>query len=528
MNTWFRICLCGTCIVLLWSICSYGQSRGNAAEASEVPKTDAAKADAPKADTAKGLNVVMVVEGSERMKEVDPMRLFAHAARMFVALLGKNDRAGVIRYVDKAEQLSDLTAIGDGSGRDTLFKAIDNISWQEADKEGADKEETGKVNALDAIDSAVKMLKSGGGSANGGGTGGAIILLYNVHSGVEEALGKSSVAETLNSSGIRLFAIAIGDRGKQESEQSDDVLCKPTGGFLYNAPKAPGIYIKFASIFESLTSAMMIPIERNKINIDESIKTIAFVIKKNSPTTKLSLEDPDGVRYLQEKKMEGVEWSESDTIDVIKIKDPVHGTWSLSLGYGRENKAYIQTILRLLVAPEDPYQETGKPLAIEAWFKVDNATLDMKEMQYGFKVKAEIVEPDGKELTLPLSAKMAGEGSKISYSNSFTPMKEGNYRVTITATGKGLERRRALMIVASKHGQPTVKPSATKTKLQAYDNRLDKFIFMRTTKKGDMAFTKAITFFLIINIVALAGIVVYAKKKGLWKANKSFEGQVDA
>ncbi|KJU82779.1 von Willebrand factor type A domain protein [Candidatus Magnetobacterium bavaricum] len=504
-------------MVALAVICSYGLASGDVDQGLDV---------------AKRLDVAIVVEGSPRMKEVDPSRLFAHAGKMFVALLGVNDRVGVIRYVDKAEQLSALTVVGSAAGRDALFKAIDSISWQEPSKAG--NEQTGKVNVQEAIDSAVKVLTG----ADGTNADRVIILLYNAKSGIEGVIGNSSVIETLKGGGIRVFAIAVGDKDDKEPEKSGDVLCKPTGGLLYTAHQASGIYMRFASIFENLTYPMMIPIESSKINIDESISAIAFVIKKNSPTKKLSLDNPDGVRYLPEKKPAWVDWLESDTLDVIRINEPEHGTWTLNFGYGRENKAYIWTSFRLMVNMQDPYQDADKPLVLETWFKMGDVKMDIKELQHGFNVKAAVVDPDGSKKVLQLEPKTAVKGSNVAevlYSNSLAPMKEGKYEIEITATGKGLQRRRTLVLVAKKHEQPKTdspttdvhKTDAHKTDARKFDRRLDKFIFVRTTKNGDMSFKKAVVFFMIINIVGVVGIVGYTRKKGLWKSDKLFRKQVE-
>ncbi|MBF0538111.1 MAG: VWA domain-containing protein [Nitrospirae bacterium] len=517
MTVWFnrRILGYGIYIVMLSVICSYDQACGDANHGLDV---------------VRGLNVVIAVEGSGRMREVDPRMLFAPAAKMFITLLGKNDRVGVIRFADKTESLSDLTAVGNNSDRETLFKTIDKISWPESSKQPGKqpskqlgkeqgKEQADKANVTEAIDSAIKMLTKGDNKGaksplTAAGTVGTIILLYDAKSDIEEALGKDRVIEkTLKDNGIKVFAIAIGDKAEKEPAKSSGAFYKATGGFFYPVRQASGIYMRFASIFENLTSPMMIPIEKPKIKIDESIRAIAFVIKKNSPTKQLSLDDPEGMKYLPDKKIEGVDWLLSDTLDVIKIKDPMPGTWSLNLGYGRENMAYIWTGLRLEVNMEDLYQDTGKPLLLEAWFKLDDLALNLEQMLSDITVKAEVLGPDGIKTSLSLDSRMAVKGSRVLYVNQFIPMKDGNYKIEITAAGNGFERRRVLTIAAEKHEQPKAEPPTEK--MQKYDRTLDKFVFMRTTKKRDMTFTRAVAYFIIINIVSLAGIVGYAKRMKL-------------
>ncbi len=470
------------------------------------------------------IDVMIVVENSEEMKKDDPSRLFIVAAKMFVTLLGKNDRAGVISYTDKAEVVNELTNIGNDTNREALFRAVDNITWQ-----------AGKYNAVEAIKSAVNVLTK----EMDRKTGKAIILLYDTKSNVEEAIEQSSIIESLTVNGIKLFAIAVGGKGHEkpdkQSVKSDDEFYKATGGYRYQTRSATGIYMMFTSVFENLKSPMMMPLEKKQaINIDDSIETITFVIKKSSPASKISLDDPDGVKYLPTNKMDNVSWLVSDLFDTIKINDPAHGMWKINIGYGRENKAYISTSLKLITNIEDSafggkeatHHVAGKIFLLEAWFKLDDLPLNLKEMLHNITVKADIVGPDGDKSELSLNARLGtkeGSMNKVLYSDQFTPMKEGCYEVKITATGNGLDRSRPLSLVVQKHGAANA--VRDKKKVQDSFSRYARLIYMPIAKKGEMSFKSSVAYFIIINILGLTGLIIYYRKKERTRFSKSYKRQ---
>jgi len=63
------------------------------------------------ADETGGIDVILVMDSSGSMKKTDPMTLRIPAARLFLSLLGKHDRAGVVSFSDKGYPLMQLMKI---------------------------------------------------------------------------------------------------------------------------------------------------------------------------------------------------------------------------------------------------------------------------------------------------------------------------------------------------------------------------------------------------------------------------------
>ena len=74
------------------------------------------------------MDVVLVMDSSGSMKKTDPLSLRIPAAKLFISLLGENDRAGVISFSDRSYPVIDLTPVGSENNKDKIFKAIEKIS----------------------------------------------------------------------------------------------------------------------------------------------------------------------------------------------------------------------------------------------------------------------------------------------------------------------------------------------------------------------------------------------------------------
>ena len=76
----------------------------------------------------KNMDVVLVMDSTGSMKKTDPLFLRIPAAKLFISLLDKNDRAGVISFSDSAELLSSSVLLDSENGKNTLFQAVDKIT----------------------------------------------------------------------------------------------------------------------------------------------------------------------------------------------------------------------------------------------------------------------------------------------------------------------------------------------------------------------------------------------------------------
>ena len=78
------------------------------------------------ADETGGIDVILVMDSSGSMKKTDPMTLRIPAARLFLSLLGKHDRASVVSFSDKGYPLMQLMKIDGNDER--LYDTVGRIS----------------------------------------------------------------------------------------------------------------------------------------------------------------------------------------------------------------------------------------------------------------------------------------------------------------------------------------------------------------------------------------------------------------
>ena len=74
------------------------------------------------------MDVVLVIDSSGSMQKNDPLSFRVPAAKLFISLLDKGDRAGIVSFSDRGYLLSDLTFVDSLEHQDKLFSAADRIS----------------------------------------------------------------------------------------------------------------------------------------------------------------------------------------------------------------------------------------------------------------------------------------------------------------------------------------------------------------------------------------------------------------
>ena len=129
-------------LLLLFFSCSYaaepakvGKPTATAADVKPAAQTpvpaksaDAQKPDAATKPAAKstGIDAVLVLDSSGSMKHTDPLNLRLPAAKLFIALLGDKDRAGVISFSDQGYPILGLTPQADDEELKKAYRRLMN------------------------------------------------------------------------------------------------------------------------------------------------------------------------------------------------------------------------------------------------------------------------------------------------------------------------------------------------------------------------------------------------------------------
>ena len=255
------------------------------------------------------MDVVLVMDSTGSMKKSDPLFLRMPAAKLFISLLDKHDRASVVSFTDSAEILSPSVLLDSEDSKNTISGAVDKIT------------STGlHTNLYEALNKGMEILRE----EKRPGSENIIVFMSDgimdtgdteKDKALIEKL-KTDLTNTLIDYGIKVYAIAFTG---QSDIQLLERLSKRTGGFFQLAPTDRDLHIVFESIFESLKAPDMLPMNANSFLIDKSIEEVTVVATKDSPDTTIKLNAPDGEKYSSENKPPETEWFVSGNFEMMTI-----------------------------------------------------------------------------------------------------------------------------------------------------------------------------------------------------------------
>ncbi len=312
----------------------------------------------PPAVKVSGIDAVLVLDSSGSMKHTDPLNLRLPAAKLFIALLGKADRAGVISFSDRGYPLAALMPAHDDAARQKLLQAVDKV------------ESNGQfTNLHDALLKARAML-----GEQQDDRPRYVILMSDGQMDTGNAARdaqltaqlKDTLIPELTKAHITLYTIAF-------TPASDVALLKAiaeaTRGQFRLALLDKDLHDVFTSLFESAKTPDMLPIEGGEFHADDAIQEVTVVATKDNPKVQIFLQAPDGKRLAatdaaaQNKAMR---WYSSPAFDMITLDHPAAGVWKVLFSTGK-NKAYIVTDLGIVTDLKDQQFKRGATLTVTAW-----------------------------------------------------------------------------------------------------------------------------------------------------------------
>ncbi|UCD36399.1 MAG: VWA domain-containing protein, partial [Nitrospiraceae bacterium] len=449
------------------------------------------------ADGDSGVDVVIVMDSSGSMKKTDPASLRIHAARLFISLLGKHDRAGVVSFSDRGYPLLGLTHTDSEENREKLVSAVSSIS--------SDGRYT---NLYAALYEGLSLLSH---NRRAGGTP-IIILMSDGMMDVgdpaedrrlaEEIRNKLSVM--LEGEQIRVYTIAF---TKHSDRALLEKISKLTGGFHNLALTDGDFHLVFASIFESLKSPDMLPIGDNGFLIDSSVTEVTIVTTKESPDTQVRLTDPAGSTYSSGDTSAGLQWFASERFDMITVREPREGRWSLLFSSPEDNRAYIITNLSLQTSFDKLYATFGEPLDIRIWLERDGSTITEQEVLEKIEFALEMTGPDGAVTELKPFAQKGGM-----YSRRIAPFTPGNHTIRVVARGKTFEREKTAVFNVAGVAESKIDILAEREKMARAAAAREK-PEPKQHSAGTISWVRVTIQFMGINLVLAALAFVYFRAK---------------
>ena len=474
------------------------------AEAKEKPPVDA----------------VVIMDSSGSMKFTDPRQLRKPAAKLFITLLGSEDKLSVMSFsskgwpirIGKSSQF--LTQLSSARIKDSAFKATDRISHKGI-----------HTNIHAALARGIELVKQ---SKQKNRTP-IIVLMSDGKMDVgnkkrSQMLRQKTVDELiplLKKYGIKVYSIAFTQQSDQQLLQQ---IAESTDGRYALAESDDVLHKAFAKIFEQSKEPNMLPLTENKFMVDASIKEITIIANKKDDKSKIYLESASKKRYNAKQKAKNMKWFVSSSFDMITITAPDEGEWKI-LFSDDDNKAYIVADMQLRSEFKFDTESASPELTISAWLKKDDNVLANNELINSLELSIEIEHPDQtlEKLLFP------GQPKDGVFKTLFKPTMDGVYSATVTATSKTFQRQHFFSFhsIMPQEKPPEPEPEITSEPTTGIEEAPETEPVKETIKEEPESDLKeAIIYFIVGNLILIfIGLNAFFITKMVKKKNSSEKGE---
>jgi Mg-chelatase subunit ChlD len=448
-------------------------------------------------EQSKGADIVLLIDSSGSMRKTDPQNNRKTSAKLFISLLGSDDRVGIVSFGDSAKLLLPLTRdTKENYGR--FISAINKISSREFSTNIYEGVKKGLDELKTSVSSKKVLLLLSDGK----------LTLGSKEKEAEALSSLSALLPELAKSGITLSTIAF-------SNQSDatflEDLARAGGGFFKLALTDQDIHVIFALMFEKIKAPDEVPFDGDSFSIDKDIKeAIVFISKKAGTMT--TLVDPSRKKNTPAKFGQNIQWYETKLFDLITIREPVSGKWKVNLSKKEGNKVFVITNLSIKSSFNTNFVNKNEKVRGDVWLERDGGILKEKGILDQIALSAELTGPDGKSSKVELRSSGQPEGGVSSF--EFVVPQTGDYALTLMADGKTFKRTKSLQF---KVVEPAPASPAAEKNLPGPESNKKPVVPV-------IAWEPVLIKFGIVNAVLLASagtLFLIQKIKERWKTRKT-------
>jgi uncharacterized protein (TIGR03503 family) len=389
------------------------------------------------------------------MKHNDPHNLRAPALRLLTGLLPEGAQAGVWTYGQYVNMLVPHGPV--------------NPAWQARARKAADE-----INSFGLFTNIEEAMARAGRdwTAPDPNFRRSLIMLTDgfVDIAKDKAVSDASRARIINTllprlrdAQVKIYTIAL-------SGEADHTLLRQlsaaTDGWSEEAEDADKLQRIFLHLFEKATHPDTLPLKANRVQVDNSIQEITFLVFRDPKGTPTELVDPQGRRAGSGNVPPGMRWHGDSGYDLITITRPQPGEWHVLGPEDADNRVMVVTDLKLrttqlpnnLSVEDAPYffvQLMQGDAVIRRKEFLDLVKVTLHQQQQGGEQWDWSLLDDGKGPDLA-----AGDGTfsqKLAES-----MKEGRHELTLLVDGTTFQREQRQVINVHAHpASATVLPDGT-------------------------------------------------------------------
>lgn len=399
-----------------------------------------------------GIDAVLLIDSSGSMKQTDPKRMRVPAAKLFINLLGADDRVGLVSFSDNGYPVIHLTeATSDNQKK--IFAGVDRVSALGA-----------YTNLYAALATGLKMLNE----ESGPDRRRMLVLMSDGKMDVGDWEQDQQLTESIrqqllpefNKAHIEVYTIAFTEASDMQLLQD---IARDTGALSRMASNDRELDKVFATIFESAKQPDMLPLEDDGgFLVDAAVQEVTLVINKSVPDESIYLAMPDGRKMTAENAGRAVRWFKSDLFDMVTIVGPPPGKWHLSSASATGgDRVYVVTDLGLDAAIGEGDFAVGEQHIVRAWLSQQNDKISKPEILENSVFGVEIEQPDGTMIQAPLVDSGAGGDEQAGdgiFSTVLTLLQPGTNKLRFAVRSETFEREKILYIDVPQAAEPSAVP----------------------------------------------------------------------
>jgi len=396
-------------------------------------------------DQIDDIRIVIDVSGS--MKKTDPSNLRVPALKMLNGLIPKGANAGVWtfgRYVnmtvkwgkvnDKWRKLADIGAeeIHSNALFTNMESALARVTkgWEKADNKT-------RRNLILLTDGQVDISKDAAKNEKSRQT----------------ILNKS--IQKLKQGGVHVYAIAL-------SRDADDILLKrialETEGSFEIAETASDLQKIFFRMFERAVQPDTVSIQDNQFTVDSRIKEMTLLVFRQ-PGGKNTRIFPPKQTALSAKRPGDSIWRSDEGYDLITIRKPRKGVWTIEADIDPDNRVMVVTDLKLDVKGVPTYITPAQPLALSTALFNKGKQISKNSFLRFVEFNMTHTDADGvkteRELKHSRDRKQKGQ-----YLFDFAEgLAEGQHSILVTADSKTFSRNKRIDLMVQWPAKVDIKPT---------------------------------------------------------------------
>lgn len=380
----------------------------------------------------KAPDVRVVIDISGSMKLNDPENLRRPALELLVRLFPEQAKAGVWTFGQWVNMLVKHQPVDEVWRKNALqaSQKINSVALYtnipEALKKAADDVDNLDLN----YDSHIILLTDG--------------MVDISKSAKENAAARDEILKQilpkLRDAGFTIHTVAL---SKNADKELMERLAVETGGLTAVANSAEDLTQIFLQAFDAAAPAEQVPLEGNVFIVDSSIEEFTALIFRKEGSDDAVLVSPDQQQYSHDKHGTDISWHRSDTYDLITVKSPFEGEWSLIADLEPNSRVTIVSNLSLVVNRLVASMFVGGDTEISALIEEQGKTLQQAEILKLINMQVNIQRrDDGKQWLYSLSERNPAPSDGL-FSGDLSMLEEaGVYDIVVRADGKTFSRER--------------------------------------------------------------------------------------